>query len=132
MRPVEPIISDVGNSSHPLRRSTKSPSTWHFLTALNVPLFAALVFAKALACGTWQWWSIRFPFKLALVAFNDLVAVLVWAAFGALVLILTRRRLRLQRLVRVALAAASVFIVVFGVANVWIYSALRMPLTYPL
>ena len=102
----------------------------HFLLAVGLPLFAALIVGKAFALGTWQWRSIGFPLKLAIAAFPDLVFILGWMLLGGLGLWLARRLPTIRRVLRVVILIISVLIVVYGIANIWIYGALHVSLTY--
>ncbi len=120
---IEPVQPQMGKPA---------PSIAHFLVAVGLPAFLAMAAAKAFAAGTWDWWNPRFPFKLSLLAFYDFVFLMGWMALGGLALILSRKHLRLSRGVRGGFLILSALIVCYGLANIWIYSALRMALTYPL
>ena len=132
MPTIDGMTAAVAPGSTPQQVEKRDPSTAHFLIAVCLPAFIALAIAKAFAYGTWEWGSIRFPFKLALVAFHDLVFMLAWMLAGGLAILLARKMPRTQRAVRVGFVIGSTAIVFYGLANIWIYSALRMPLTYPL
>ena len=103
----------------------------HVLIAAGLPAFAALVVAKALAFGTWRWGDRHVPVQLGLLALGDLEFVLGWVLVAIPVLALARRG-RFDRWARRGFLALSAVVVLFGLVNVWVYSALRMPLTYPL
>lgn len=102
------------------------------LPAVCVPLLAALAIAKACAYGWWLWWDVRFPAKWALVSFYDFLFVLGWGLAGLTVMALTHPLPRVRPVVRWAWVGASACCVFYGVVNIWVYHALRMPLTYPL
>ena len=105
----------------------------NFLVALCLPMFVALGIAKGIVYGAGSsWLSVRFALKVSLVAFQDFLFVLGWAVAGVLLLGWTRPRTMLRRALQWAYLLSSVFCVVYGIVNIWIYSALRMPLTYPL
>ncbi|MDB5300337.1 MAG: hypothetical protein JWO87_2000 [Phycisphaerales bacterium] len=116
--------------SHP--KTKEAPATAAFVSAVCIPLFAALAVAKAFAYGQWMWASLRFPVKWAIVSFHDLLVVIVWAAVGFALIYPIRKRPRLAKTIRRAYLVGSIGLVLYGIANIWVYSALRMPLTYSL
>jgi arylsulfatase A-like enzyme len=96
-------------------------------------MFVALVVAKGIAYGAGSsWLNIRFDLKFSLVAFHDCLFVCGWAVAGTVLLGSTRPHSVLRRTLQWAYLLASVVCVVYGIVNIWVYSALRMPLTYPL
>lgn len=109
-----------------------APSLSRRVLAVSLPTLAALVVAEAFACGTWQWHSPRFPFKLAVLSYHSVVFLLGWTLVWAILLRLTQRMPRLRRTAQSGFVIGSTLIVLYGILNVWIYSALRMPLTYPM
>jgi arylsulfatase A-like enzyme len=113
---------------HPRHSSGGVP---HFVVAICLPLLVALAVAKAFACGTWSWDSWRFPIKWSILAYQDVLFVVGWAAVGTVICVVNRKWIR-SRTISAAYVAASVLIVLYGVVSVAAYSALRMPLTYPL
>ena len=112
--------------------SPSASSLFRILMAVSLPTLAALIIAKAFACGTWQWHSPRFPFKLAILSYHSVLFLLGWTLVWAILLGLARRTPGLQRAIEWCFVLGSTLIVLYGLLNVWIYSALRMPLTYPL
>jgi arylsulfatase A-like enzyme len=97
-----------------------------------LPAFLAMAIAKAFAAGTWEWASVRFPIKLAIISWHDALFLLGWMAVGRISLYLTRNGGWVERLVRVAIIAITTIFVFYAIAGIWVYLALRMPLTYPL
>ncbi len=105
----------------------------NFLVAICLPMFVALGIAKGIVYGAGSsWLSVRFALKVSLVAFQDFLFVLGWAVAGVILLGWTRPRTTLRRALQWAYLLSSVICIVYGIVNIWIYSALRMPLTYPL
>jgi arylsulfatase A-like enzyme len=103
-----------------------------FLLAICLPAFAVLALVKALLYAPQTSFGLDFPFRCAVVVFSDLLFVLGWAALGWIALLAVGRSRRLGQIIRLVLVIGSVLIVVYGVAYFWVYSTLRMPLTYPL
>ncbi|MDB5291051.1 MAG: hypothetical protein JWL69_2292 [Phycisphaerales bacterium] len=122
--------AQIGDSASQVK--PVAPSAIAFVAAACVPLFAALAVAKAFAYGSWMWGSFRFPLKWAIVSYHDFLFVLGWAAAGFAIIYAARRRPRLQKTLRRAFLAGSAALAFYGTANVWVYGAIRMPLTYPL
>lgn len=91
-----------------------------------------MVIAKAFAAGTWEWASTRFPVKLAIISWQDMLFLLGWGFFGFAVMHAAAKATRLQMLLRGAFLFFTTLFVLYAIANIWVYQALRMPLTYPL
>lgn len=106
-------------------------------TALNVlaiclPLFAAMVVAKAFGYGHWRTITIRFPFELGIVIFRDLLFTMCWGVIAGGILHLTRRWRWIERAVLKVLIALSALMAVYAMINIWLCEEMRMPLTWPL
>lgn len=114
------------------RRGPRRFGEIDFLLAVAIPAFVAMLIAKAFAAGTWQWGSYRFPLKLALIAWQDLIFLLGWSGLGMAALKLTARADRINRVIRRAFLAFTTLAVFYSIASAPIYLALRMPLTFPL
>lgn len=103
-----------------------------FLLAVCLPAFAVLAIVKAVLYAPQATTGPDFPFRCGVICFRDLLFILGWAALGWVAMVPTRRSARSRRFIRVAFVAGSMLIVLYGVAYFWIYTTLRMPLTYPL
>lgn len=125
-----------GSSSHraspPARTGLRGSPTLRFLLAVVLPLFAAMAIAKAFAAGSWEWGSVRFPIKLAIISWHDMLFAAGWMGIGAIALYPAANRRRAQRILRFTFLAISALLVFYAIVDIWIYQALRMPLTYPL
>lgn len=75
-----------GSSSHraspPARTGLRGSPTLRFLLAVVLPLFAAMAIAKAFAAGSWEWGSVRFPIKLAIISWHDMLFAAGWMGIG--------------------------------------------------
>jgi lipoteichoic acid synthase len=126
-------MKDKGSSPPPAGTGLRESGNLRFLLAVVLPLFAAMAIAKAFAAGTWEWGSLRFPIKLAIISWHDMLFVAGWVAIGGAALYPSAANSRrAQRIIRFAFLVISALMVFYAMADIWIYQALRMPLTYPL
>jgi phosphoglycerol transferase MdoB-like AlkP superfamily enzyme len=116
----------------PVSKSPAKSSTAGFLFAVCAPMFVALAISKAIDYAPLTSVNLSFPVKCGIVVFQDALFVMAWAAIGMAGLWLVRAWPLATRIAQVIFVLGSVLHVFYGVAFIWIFDELRMPLTYPL
>lgn len=111
---------------------SKKPEELHFLLAVALPAFGAMLIAKAFAAGTWEWTGVVFPVKLAFIAWHDLIFLIGLCLLAMAALKLAARACRTHRVLRAGFLVLSTLMVFYSIASAPVYLALRMPLSYPL